>query len=667
MKRHIAIVALAVCGYGPGPRAHAQPPMGWSAWSHFRVATAQNVEDNASALVSSGLAAKGYRFVNLDGSWMSSERDAAGNLQADPAKFPLGMLPVAQGVHALGLKFGVFTDAGPTTCAGWPGSGGPPSDPYEYYAQDTAQFDSWGFDYIKFDACSVSTVGQNGSDAYQNAFAAEYKELQSLGRPVVFSESAPAYFNNIPTWYEVLSWVGQYGQLWRTGTDMPPFDPANPNVSRWPNVLWNYFYNQPLGRFQKPGNFDDPDFIVAGTELTIPESRTQFALWSMMSAPLILGVDLTEITPDALAIVGNSQVIAVDQDPLGRMATLIERNANMDVLVKPLQDGYAVAVLNRGDSPLSVSISTTALGFPAQCLFTLQDLWSGVEAPSVNTIDAQLEAHDTGIWKLTPSAPCGARTQTGAILMTVPSQQRVFDNYAQCLSSLGEVEVCTADASEAWTLRTGGQIVDHEGQCLDDAGGNPMQTSCAAGLTQLWTYTEAGNLINSSDGLCLSAAVVNGLPTTLEMQPCGYNAFNQIWSLPNYYGIPATNTAAALTSPVPNGVFSGYPVKFTWGSVIGATDYSIRLGTAVGGYDLYASGKFGGNSATVSNLPTNGETIHARLYTYFGASAVYNDYAFTAATSAGTWVQTGCSPCHPETGGPALRKQVGSTITVGAR
>jgi alpha-galactosidase len=519
----------------------ARPPMGWSTWTHYqRNLTAQNVLDNACALVTTGLEAKGYQFVNIDGGWMAAERDAQGNLQPDPVKFPNGMLPIAQQIHRLGLKFGIFTNSGVATGGGLPGSGATAADPQGHFAADTALFESWRFDYLKLDAYQLYVPpGETQEQVTYSAFTKEDELLRALHRPIVFSESAPAYFiTEAPQYDQVLSWVGQYGQLWRTGTDIVPFDPTNPDLDQFASVVWNYTYNLPLGRFQRPGNWDDADFVIAGDpELTIPESRTQFALWSMMSAPLILGADLTQITPDALAIVGNSRVIAVDQDPLGKMSTLISRDVDHDVLIKTLLNGDAVAVFNRSDSPIQVSIPATELGFHARCAFNLQDLWTGSAQWSVKTIEAQIEPHDTGIWILSPYASCGARSQSGTIIMTVPLEESRtrLTQYAECLSSAGQVEVCSGDADETWTVEADGRLVDEHGMCLDDIGGEPMQVQCGAAPTQQWRYTEAGNLIDGSDGLCLSAKVAaeNNLPSTLEVAPCGYNVANQIWSLPN--------------------------------------------------------------------------------------------------------------------------------------
>ncbi|MGA9369952.1 MAG: glycoside hydrolase family 27 protein, partial [Steroidobacteraceae bacterium] len=325
-------------------RLAATPPMGWNDWAHYQCDyTAATIVANARALVRTGLAARGYDTVTIDDCWMQKTRDSQGNLQPDPRLFPQGMKPVATAIHALGLKFGIYEDAGSETCGRFAGSGEPQGGGNAHFLADARLFASWGVDYLKLDGCNVYVrKGQSANDAYRAAYRAESVALAQVGRPIVFSESAPAYFQGQPAWYDVLSWVRGYGQLWREGTDMANYHTKNPPRTRFASVLWNYSYNLPLGRFQTPGNWNDPDFIIGGdVGMTLAESRSQLALWAMMSAPLILSSDIDRLTPAAVHILGNRAVLAVDQDPLGRMATLLRRSASSDVLIKPLRDGYA--------------------------------------------------------------------------------------------------------------------------------------------------------------------------------------------------------------------------------------------------------------------------------------------------------------------------------------
>ncbi|HUB51041.1 MAG TPA: glycoside hydrolase family 27 protein, partial [Terracidiphilus sp.] len=270
----LALLALALCFFN-FHAANAQtlaptPPMGWNDWAHYQCGfTGQTILDNARALVKSGLAARGYNTVTIDDCWMLKTRDAKGDLQPDPARFPRGMKPLANQIHRLGLKFGIYEDAGSTTCgefagSGWPKGGGP-NNGSDHFAQDARLFASWGVDYLKLDGCNVYVrdPSQNLAD-YRKAYAAERAALNAIGRPIVFSESAPAYFEFSPEWYDVLTWVRGYGQLWREGDDMANYDVKKPDTPRFASVLFNYAYNLPLGRFQKPGNWNDADFIIGG-------------------------------------------------------------------------------------------------------------------------------------------------------------------------------------------------------------------------------------------------------------------------------------------------------------------------------------------------------------------------------------------------------------------
>lgn len=518
----------------------ATPPMGWNDWAHYQCGyTAQTILENARALVSTGLAARGYNTVTIDDCWMQKDRDASGNLQANPQRFPRGMKPVATVIHKLGLKFGIYEDAGSDTCDGLAGSGQPQGGGKDHFVQDARLFKSWGVDYLKLDGCNVyAPSGGSKEAAYRTAYAAESEALKSVGRRIVFSESAPAYFQGSPEWYNVLSWVRNYGQLWREGSDMANFHANDPDHPRFGSVLWNYAYNLPLGRFQKPGNWNDADFIIAGDQgLSLAESRSQMALWSMMSAPLILSSDVGKLSPQALAIIGNKAVIRVDQDPLGRMATLVQRTPDLDVLFKRLSGvDDAIAVLNRGAAPIRVDLHPADFGFAANsgCRLDAQDLWTGARQSALSDLQAKVAAHDTAIWRVHPSAACGAPSRTGTIVMILPkAHDRTIAGYTRCLSASGSVEACTGAPAEKWTVTRRGVLRSSGGRCLAVAEGKPVMESCRPTKAQHWKYSLKGNLISAFNNQCLSAAGPEGMPENLKMRTCGHNLPNQIWSLPN--------------------------------------------------------------------------------------------------------------------------------------
>jgi alpha-galactosidase len=513
------------------------PPMGWNDWAHYQCRlTAKTVLDNAKTLVNSGLAAHGYNTVTIDDCWMKKDRDAHGSLQVDSQRFPQGMKPIAQAIHGMGLKFGIYEDAGYETCGGGAGSGVPNGGGKDHFLQDARLFASWGVDYLKLDGCNLyMRPGTSKDAAYRKAYAAQSAALKSVDRPIVFSESAPAYFQGTPNWYDVLSWVKGYGQLWREGSDIANFDPKKPGNPRFNSVLWNYSYNLLLGRFQKPGNWNDADFIIGGDSgMSLPETRSQLALWSMMSAPLILSSDLDKLNPQAAAILGNRAVLAVDQDTLGRMATLVRRNRNMDVLFKQLSGGdYAIAVLNHGTSPISVELHPADFGFTsnAKCLLDARNLWSGTYQSATSGLHAYIAADDTAIWRIHPGLSCGTATHTGAITMVVAGEHDEMQGYSRCFAALGRVEECTGEPAEAWTVQASGAL-ESEGRCLGIAHGKPTMQPCAPGHAEHWKYTLLCNLVNAS-GKCLSTIGPDSSPQRLTMQACGHNQPNQVWSLPN--------------------------------------------------------------------------------------------------------------------------------------
>jgi alpha-galactosidase len=512
--------------------------MGWNDWAHYQCNfNAQTVLDNAHALVKTGLAARGYNTVTIDDCWMLKDRDAHGNLQPDPARFPNGMKPVADEVHHRGLKFGIYEDSGATTCGGYAGSGWPKGGGIDHFAQDARLFASWGVGYLKLDGCNLWVRDEKQNlEAYRKAYAAEQAALNGVGRPIVFSESAPAYFEFSPEWYDVLTWVRDYGQLWREGDDMANYDTKKPDTERFQSVLFNYAYNLPLGRFQKPGNWNDADFIIGGDPgMNLAESRSQMALWAMMSAPLILSSDVSKLSSEAIEIVGNRRVIAVDQDPLGKDATLVRRTATSDLLLKPLKGGdYAVAILNRGDVPLQIQIHPAELGFSVAsgCSLDAEDLWSGKRKPSISDLTADIESHNTALWRIHPHPGCGAPTRTGVIVITIDKPHGSIDGYAHCLAATSTVEDCSGAPAESWTITPRGELKSGA-QCLFVADGKPTIEACKGSSMEHWKYTLAGNLVNAGDSMCLTNQTPSTTGQPLTLEPCGHNQLNQIWSLPN--------------------------------------------------------------------------------------------------------------------------------------
>ncbi|MFD3718902.1 ricin-type beta-trefoil lectin domain protein [Streptomyces sp. NPDC058674] len=519
------------------------PPMGWNNWAHYMCDIDEaKVVANAEALVSTGLAAKGYDTVTVDDCWMTRSRDAQGALVVDTEKFPHGMAWLGSYLHAKGLKFGIYQDAGSLTCEKYPGSGAPQGGGPDHYAQDARQFASWKVDYVKMDGCNLWVPpGTTKEQAYRDAYNAVAKGLRESGRDMVLSASAPAYFQQGEwggsDWHRVLDWVGETGQLWREGRDVQVYKPATPAASRWNSVMGNYGYNRWLGRYAGPGNWNDPDFLIAGAPgLTAAESRSQVALWAMMAAPFILSSDVSGLTREGLAALGNTDLITLDQDPMGRQGSVVSSNATFEILTRPLAGGdRAVAVLNRSGATRDIHVPLEEIGLP-DCTADAKDLWSGERRRVSDALNGTLAAHDTAVWRLTPRG-CAQPVPTGQI---VGVGSRCADGANT--TGLGAVVpgACTGAPDQRWLVARDGSL-RLAGKCLTAGGDGLVELSgCAPPRTgrtgQDWTHRRDGALVDEASGLCLTAPAAAGTPDApverLRLEPCGDHRVDQAWSLP---------------------------------------------------------------------------------------------------------------------------------------
>ena len=339
------------------------PPMGWNTWNKFGCNVSDElVRGMADALVKSGMKDAGYQYVVIDDCWQVS-RDKNANIVVDPKRFPNGMKAVADYVHSLGLKFGIYSDAGSQTCAGRPGGLG-----HEY--QDAITYASWGVDYLKYDWCHTST--QDAKASYANIRAA----LDSAGRPIVLS---------ICEWGKNQPWlwgkeVG--GNLWRTTDDIKD---RWGGKEKWPGggccsngVMAILDEQVGLESYAGPGHWNDPDMLEVGNGgMTATEYRSHFSLWAILAAPLIAGNDLRNMSPETHDILTNKEVIAVDQDPLGREGRRVAKDGDLEIWAKQMQDGSrAVVLLNRGSSTQPITLNWEQIGYPAHLSASVRDLWA---------------------------------------------------------------------------------------------------------------------------------------------------------------------------------------------------------------------------------------------------------------------------------------------------
>ncbi|MEV6792923.1 NPCBM/NEW2 domain-containing protein [Streptomyces sp. NPDC051320] len=366
------------------------PPMGFNNWNSTGCSSDFNetmVKGIADLFVDKGLKTAGYQYVNLDDCWALSQRDANGKLVPDPVRFPHGIKAVADYVHAKGLKLGIYTSAGTKTCnsKGFPGALG-----HEY--SDAQQFADWGVDYLKYDNCN-----NQGVDAKQR-YTTMRDALKATGRPIVYSICE--WGSNKP-W----EWAGDVGNLWRTTGDIS---------DNWSSMLSILKQNLPLAAAAGPGHWNDPDMLEVGNGgMTDTEYRTHFSMWSIMASPLLIGSDLRKASAATYDIVTNDEVIAVDQDPLGKQGTVLSSDGGRWVVVKEMTDGSrAVALFNETDSPQHISTTAAAVGLPEAPAYSERDLWQHRTYNTAGSLSATVPAHGTVLlrvsadqkWATHPSA-----------------------------------------------------------------------------------------------------------------------------------------------------------------------------------------------------------------------------------------------------------------------
>jgi alpha-galactosidase len=358
------------------------PPMGWNTWNKF----ACNVSDDlvrgmADAMVKSGMKDAGYQYIVIDDCWQVS-RDAQGSIVADAQRFPHGIKAVADYVHSLGLMFGIYSDAGALTCQKRPAGLG-----HEY--QDARTYASWDVDYLKYDWCNT-LPGQDARSSYANIRQA----LDASGRPIVLS---------ICEWGTHQPWLwGKEagGNLWRTTGDIQDHWAGQ---QKWPDgsccsngMLDIADQNEPLYSAAGPGHWNDPDMLEVGNGgMTTTEYRSHFSLWALMAAPLMAGNDLRNMTPEIRDILTNKEVIAIDQDSLGRQGRRVAKDGDLEVWAKQLKNGdRAVILLNRSSSAQQITANWEQLGYPEHLSASVRDLWTHKDlGKSTGKFSAQVESH----------------------------------------------------------------------------------------------------------------------------------------------------------------------------------------------------------------------------------------------------------------------------------
>ena len=346
------------------------PPMGWNSWNTFGCSINESlIRGMADSIVSSGMRDAGYQYVVVDDCWMNPNRDSSGNLQGDPTRFPSGMKALGDYIHAKGLKFGIYSGPGPTTCQRLEAS-------WQHELQDFQTFAKWGVDYLKYDWCGYSSVLAPGETNQQ---------LPVLKRPYQVGRTA---LNQVPRdiiyslcqygWGNVWEWgaeKGIEGNSWRTTGDI---------TDTWESMAGIGFRQVGNSKYASPGHWNDPDMLVIGkvgwgprlrdSHLTANEQYVHITLWTLLASPLLLGNDLTQMDDFEVNLVTNDEVLAVHQDVLGKPADRVSKNDELEVWARPLSDGsLAVGLFNRDEMDMKVGVKWSELGLKGKQ--KVRDLW----------------------------------------------------------------------------------------------------------------------------------------------------------------------------------------------------------------------------------------------------------------------------------------------------
>ncbi len=401
------------------PVGHAPtPPMGWSSWNAFRVdITEQKVMDSARVIVDSGLAAAGYRSINVDDGWWLKRRSTDGRLLVRTSLFPSADLgpgrdsslrPFTERIHAMGLKAGLYTDIGRNACSQAYDADSPnlPEGTHAerevglmgFMEQDLKLFfDEWNFDFLKVDGCGLSSYGADrphvASGQYraykpslvegsvnQSDIEGTKKLYADLNQSMRKIRPKGDYVLSVCLWgtANVRSWGQDHGSMWRTSRDI--WKGFAQMVHNFDTVATREFY-------AGPGRWNDPDMLEIGNgdfgDGQLLEARTHMGLWAIAAAPLMIGTDLSKASSALIDILKAPEVLAINQDPAGHQGVIAYADSDRQILVKTLADGRkAVLLFNRSGAPAKFTLTAEHLKMDATAPVALRDAWARAEAGS---------------------------------------------------------------------------------------------------------------------------------------------------------------------------------------------------------------------------------------------------------------------------------------------
>jgi len=402
------------------------PPMGWITWLDF----AENIDERLiietiDAMVANGMRDAGYQYVNLDDGWQRYKGERSQHsLEADPVKFPRGIKYLADYAHSKGMKLGIYSGPGETTCAGYTGSAG-------HEMQDAAMFASWGIDHLKYDSCCSHKDAPEA--VVEGIFRTMSKALIATKRGIVLNACHCG-------WVDTWKWAASVGaNHWRIGQDISDdFDYPGNREKYYFDVLDLIDRGVGLEKYAGPGHWNDYDMLIVGLNGKSPslvgagasnvEYRTHFSMWAMLDSPLLVGADVRHLDSDSLETLTNKEVIALNQDSLGKPATRVRDDGLVQIFAKELSDGsWAVALLNRGSATADVTISPRHDLQLEWDRYGVRDLWKHKDmGPYDIPFTTEVISHQARILRLT-AAPEAASAKAASATSRSPEEQQVIE------------------------------------------------------------------------------------------------------------------------------------------------------------------------------------------------------------------------------------------------
>jgi alpha-galactosidase len=387
----------------PSPKSNGlalTPPIGWSSWNNFgEDITEQLVVETIDAMIANGMRDAGYVFVNLDDGWQRYKGKRSEHpLEVDPKKFPRGMAWLANYAHERGMKLGIYSGPGQTTCAGYTGSEG-------HEREDARMFASWGIDHLKYDSCCSHREAPKTE--LQRIFKTMSDALMAQQRGIVLHACHCG-------WGDIWEWAAGLGvNHWRIGQDISDdFNYPGNREKYYFDVLDQLDRGVGLERYSGPGHWNDYDMLIVGLDgkskqlvgsgASNIEYRTHFSLWAMVSSPMLVGADVRKLDAYSLETLTNKEIIALNQDAAGNVAQKVRDDGDLEVFAKELSDGsHAVLLLNRGAATAEITFSPRRDMQVPMDRYSVRDLWQHRDMGTYEIpFTAEVQSHEARVFRI---------------------------------------------------------------------------------------------------------------------------------------------------------------------------------------------------------------------------------------------------------------------------